>query len=218
MDFKAAIFDLDGTLLDSMDVWKDIDVFFLSKRGLKATPEYVSEMCARTFVDAAEYTVKMFNLPDSAEEVIEEWNSIAIDEYTNKIKLFPYALDYLKKLKSLNIKLGIATSLPEFLYKPCLESNKIYDMFDVHCSTDDVNKGKEFPDLFYHVAKKLDLKPEECIMFDDVLPAIKSAKKAGMTVYGMHDKYSAHHADEIKRIADGYLLDFSNPPLPTIQA
>ncbi len=214
MQFKAAIFDLDGTLLNSMDIWEKIDIAFLSKRGLPVPENYVTEICARSFTEAASYTIDLFGLSESEEDIIGEWNYMALCEYAHNVSLQPYAKDYLLKLKTAGIKLAVATALPEKLYKPCLIHNGIYNLFDALCSTDEVGKGKEVPDIFLKASERLGVPPQECVVFEDVLPAIKSAKQTGMMVYGVYDKYSAHHMDEIKRITDGYLIDFGFAPLP----
>lgn len=214
MNFETAIFDLDGTLLNSMDVWEKIDIAFLSKRGLPVPINYVTEICARSFEEAAQYTIDLFGLNETVPAIIDEWNLMAAQEYANNVRLMPYVHEYLLRLKALRIKLAVATGLPEKLYKPCLIHNGVFDLFDTLCSTNHVERGKEHPDIFLQVSSVLKVLPQKCIVFEDVLPAVKSAKEAGMMVYGVYDKYSAHHESEIKAIADGYLYDFSNAPLP----
>lgn len=214
MEFEAAIFDLDGTLLNSMDVWEQIDIMFLRKRSLPVPSNYVTEICARSFEEAAQYTIDLFGLCETVDDIIREWNDMAAYEYAHKVKLLPYALDYLIRLKSHGIKLAVATGLPKELFLPCLKNNSVLGFFDVLCSTDEVLRGKEFPDIFELAAKRLQTIPERCIVFDDVLPAVKSAKQANMIVCGVYDKYSAHHRAEIERLADYYILDFKATPFP----
>lgn len=214
MEFEAAIFDLDGTLLNSMDVWEQIDISFLQKRGLPVPADYVTEICARSFEEAAQYTIDLFGLSETVTDIIKEWNDMAAYEYAHNVKLLPYALDYLLRLKSHGIKLAVATGLPEELFLPCLENNSVLGLFDTLCSTDEVMRGKEFPDVFELAAKRLQTAPERCIVFDDVLPAVKSAKQANMIVCGVYDKYSAGHRAEIERLADYYILDFKTAPFP----
>ena len=214
MDFQAALFDLDGTLLNSMDVWDKINSQFLSKRGLPVPPNYVTEICARSFEEAAQYTIELFSLSESVDAIIKEWNHMAAYEYENNVGLMPYTLEYLTKLREAHVKLAVATGLPEELYKPCLLHNGIYERFDALCSTEQVERGKEYPDIFLFAADVLQVAPSKCIVFEDVLPAVKSAKQAGMIVYGVYDKYSAHHQTEITALANGYLLDFQRAPLP----
>ena len=95
MDFNAAIFDLDGTILDSMDVWEHIDIQFLKKRNLPVPENYVTEICARSFEEAAQYTIDLLGLQETVEGIIEEWNNMAVEEYSNHVGLLPHALDYL---------------------------------------------------------------------------------------------------------------------------
>ena len=210
--FKGAIFDLDGTALDSMDVWERIDIAFLEKRGFAVPEDYVVKICSMSFAEAAVYTADLFSLPEKPEDIIAEWNDMAIDEYSHRIGLKPYVSDYLKKLKTRGIKLGVATGLPKVLYEPVLKNNGIYDLFDSFTSTDEVARGKTFPEVFLLAAKKLGLEPHECVAFEDVPEGIKTAKQAGMTVYGVHDKYSEKFKEDIKHIADGYIMDFSEAP------
>ena len=214
MKFEAAIFDLDGTLLNSMDIWEQIDISFLQKRGLPVPTDYVTEICARSFEEAAQYTIERFGLSETMTDIINEWNNMAEYEYAHNVKLLPHIHDYLLQLKSNGIKLAVATGLPKELFLPCLENNSVLDLFDCLCSTDEVMRGKEFPDIFELAAKRLQTAPERCIVFDDVLPAVKSAKQAIMLVCGVYDKYSAQHRAEIERIADYYILDFKTAPFP----
>lgn len=142
---------------------------------------------------------------------------MAAYEYAHNVTLSPFAADYLRQLSRAGVKLAVATGLPQKLYEPCLKKNGIYDLFDVLCSTDDMARGKESPDIFVHCAAQLGVAPEQCLVFEDVLSAVRSAKRAGMTVYGVYDKYSQHNMEAIKKIADGYLFDFRAAPLPTME-
>ena len=148
MNFEAAILDLDGTLLNSMEVWEHIDVSFLQKRGLPVPTNYVTEICARSFEEAAQYTIDLFDLSESIDDIISEWNEMVEYEYANTVKLNPGTHDYLIQLRSQGIKLAVATGLPERLFLPCLANNEVLELFDTLCSTDEVMRGKEYPDVF----------------------------------------------------------------------
>lgn len=211
---KAYIFDLDGTLLDSMGVWEQIDAEFLAKRGIEMPPDYINAVCALTFQETALYTIERFGLPISVEELLEEWNAMAAHAYGHTVPLKPYAREFLAAVKERGIKLGIATSLPAALYEPSLRGHGIIEMFDVVCSTDEVGLGKSSPDVFLYTADKLGAAPKECVVFDDILQAIQSAKLAGMVVYGVFDEASKEQWAAIQKIADGVLYDFRDAPLP----
>ena len=208
-DFKAAIFDLDGTLIDSMGVWEKIDIDFLAKRHLPVPENYINEICARSFREAAVYTISLFGLRESADDMIDEWNHMAIDEYSCHVPLKPHAKEYLRFLKSRGIKLCTASALPKVLYEPVLRKNGVYDLFDAFASTDEVNRGKENPDIYLLAAKKLGIEPHDCIAFEDVLPGIKGILAAGMQAYGVYDKYSSHDKEKIQKISKFYIYDFS---------
>lgn len=205
---KAYIFDLDGTLLDSMHVWEQIDVDFLSGRGIDVPPDYIDVICSKSFPEAAAYTIERFGLPDGVDDLLREWNRMAEHAYGHTVRLKPYAKEFLVTLKERGAKLGIATSLPEALYEPALKNNGIRGLFDVICSTDEVSHGKTRPDVFLFAARKLGVDPVDCVVFEDIPQAIESAKKAGMTVYGVYDESSSEHWEWIKKIADGVVYDF----------
>lgn len=211
---KSYIFDLDGTLLDSMKVWEQIDVDFLTKRGIEVPSDYINAICSRSFPEAAKYTIDRFGLSESTDALLREWNSMAIYAYGHTVSLKPYAKEYLYTLKRRGTNLGIATSLPAVLYEPALRNHGIMRLFDVICSTDEVGYGKTKPDVFLLAASKLGTDPKDCMVFEDILQAILSAKLAGMTVYGVYDESSKEHWTLIQQIADGVLYDFNDAPLP----
>lgn len=214
MKFEAAIFDLDGTLLDSMGIWERIDKTFLQKRNLTVPEDYAAKISSLSFAETAQYTIARFKLNEKAEDIMQEWSEMAAYEYTHHVRLLPYALDYLLKLKEAGIRLAVATGMTVKLAIPCLKNNGILELFHAVCSTDEVPRGKEYPDVFEFAAEKLGVPPEKCIVFDDVLPAIKSAKQAQMLTCGVYDKYSERQRTEIEKLADYYLLDWRDAPLP----
>lgn len=211
---KAYIFDLDGTLLDSMGVWEQIDIGFLTKRGFDVPDDYISTVSALSFPEAARYTIERFGLPGSEEHLLREWNQMAEYAYGHTVGLKPYAKEYLTKLRKYPVKLGTATSLPAALYKPVLKNHGLIKSFDAISSTDEVTHGKTRPDIFLLTAKKLGTQSKDCMVFEDIMEAIDSAKQAGMMVYAVYDKASEKQWAQIKKSADGVLFDFKNAPLP----
>lgn len=210
---SAAIFDLDGTLLDSMGVWGKIDTLFLEKRGFVPSEEYVSTIAAMSLTEAAEHTIHHFQLEESVISVLKEWDHMATQEYTYDVELLPHTLEYLKELQKKGIKLAVATGLTQKLYEPVLKRLGIYDWFDVICSVSEVGTGKTTPAVFDLTIQKLGVPSSECIIFDDLLVAVKSAKETGARVYGVYDSYSKSDQTEIEKIADGYVLDFRSAPI-----
>ncbi len=206
MDFKAAIFDLDGTLLDSMDVWEQVDVDFLRRRGLDVPAGYGDAMRARGLEEAAIYTKRLFGLPDSVERIAGEWLAMVRDAYANHVELMPGARELLTHYKTCSVKLAAATCSARELVEPCLRRLGIWDLFDAVCTAESVSRGKEFPDIFLLAASLLGVPPELCAAFDDVLPAIRSAKAAGMQAVAVFEPHSALHRPALEALADRCIL------------
>lgn len=210
---SACIFDLDGTLLDSMGVWAQIDEDFLKGRGLDIPSDYIDSLAALSFPEAAAYTIARFGLPDSVEGLLTEWNDMAAYAYGHTVPMKAGAHAYLMALKQRGVKLAIATSLPTALYVPALENHGISGLFDAICSTDEVGQSKARPDVYLCAARKLGAAPRACVVFEDILQAVCSAKAAGMTVYGVYDEASKAQWAQIQAAADGVLYDFVDAPL-----
>ena len=204
--FDAALFDLDGTLLDSMGVWTRVDEIYFEKRGMVAPPDYGPALAGLSYRESAEYTKARFGFPEPWEDIVDEWTRLAHDEYALHVDLKPGAKEYLTALQRSGVKLAVATALPEYLYRPCLERLGILDMFAALCSTDDTGgRGKSNGEVFLLAARRLGVAPERCAVFEDVLEGIRGAKRAGMRAYCVRDAANAHSHAEIETIADGML-------------
>jgi beta-phosphoglucomutase-like phosphatase (HAD superfamily) len=212
--YKAYIFDLDGTLLDSMGVWKQLDIDFLAKRGIKLPSDYEDATSLMTPYEAAVYTIKRFALPDSINGLMREWNDMAAYAYVNTVWMKPYAKEYLMTLRERGAKLAVATSLSPELCGPVLRNNGIDTIFHAICNTDETGYGKSRPDVFLLAAQKTGVAPGDCLVFEDILVAVKSAKSAGMDVCAVYDKTSANDWEQIKATADYAIDDFRDAPLP----
>ncbi|MBS5984181.1 MAG: HAD family phosphatase [Clostridium butyricum] len=207
-NIKGAIFDLDGTLVDSMWVWNKIDIDYLESKG-HALPENLNaEICHLSFTQTANYFKERFSLSDSIDTILKDWNNMAYNHYSENVKLKDGVKEFLDKLKENNIKIALATSNSVPLLEACLKNNGIYDYFDSITTTDEVSNGKNCPDVYLLAAKKLNVTPRNCIVFEDILPAIKGAKAADMTVIAVSDKHSLNDLDEIINHSDKYINSY----------
>ena len=200
--FEAAIFDLDGTLLESMWVWHHVDVVFFEKRGMVSPEDYGRALAGKSYRESAEYTIERFGLTESWQEIVDEWTSQAVYEYAHNVQLKCGAREYLHLLKNCGVKLAVATALPEYLYRPCLENLGIIDMFDALCSTDDTGgRGKAKGEVFLLAASRIGVEPEKCAVFEDVLEGIQGALYAGMRAYASLDAAGAFSHEKMKTLA-----------------
>lgn len=207
-DYKACIFDLDGTVLDSMGVWKRVDEIFLGRRNLPLTDEYCKAISSMKLDLAADYTVELFGLKENPGDIIKEWLDLAREEFTYHIQPKPFAVEYLQKLKEIKIPIAVATTSQKELYLPALKRLNIHHLFDAIVDSETVSCGKDRPDIFLAAAKKLNTAPKDCIVFEDTLHGLSSAAKAGFITVGFLDNAHIKSHDEIKKIADCTACDF----------
>lgn len=209
LDFDAAIFDMDGTIIDSLGIWDKIDKEFLEiKRGIPVPPDYVEKISHMSFRETAEYTRKRFNLPDTSEELMQEWTEMAQYEYAHNIPLKPFAREYIEFLKKEGKKIILCTSSPKNFYEPVLKNNGIYNLFDAFTNTCEAGVGKSEPVVYLLAAKKAGVIPCRCIVFEDILSAAQCAKKADMLVCGVFDERSLPHKERLKELCDIYIDSF----------
>ena len=207
-DVKAVIFDLDGTLVDSMWMWETIDIEFLGKYGYSCPPELQKTIEGMGFTETAVYFKERFSLPLSIEEIKQIWTEMSIDKYRNEVPLKPGAKEFLTYLKDHGIKAGIATSNGREMVEAVLESLGVRGFFQVVTTACEVSAGKPAPDIYLYVAEKLGVKPEDCMVFEDVPAGILAGKRAGMTVYAIEDEFSRKMEAEKRELADGYIRDY----------
>lgn len=207
-DYEAVIFDLDGSLVDSMWMWKAIDIEYLAGHGIEAPVTLQKDIGGRSFVETAIYFKERFGLSDSIEKIGDDWNKMAWEKYTNEVPLKEGVSRLLDKCEQDGIKLGIASSNSTELIKQVLSSHGIMDKFNSIKSGTEVVKGKPAPDIYLTVAEELGTVPSKCLVFEDLVDGIKAAKNAGMTVVAVSDDYSRHSDDLKRELADDYIEDF----------
>lgn len=209
-DIKAVIFDLDGTLVDSMWVWEKIDKDYLSGLGFDVPYNLKDEINHLSFDETAIYFKDKFNIIDSLEVIKDTWHNMAISEYSSNVPLKPGAENFLNHIKNLGLKIGLATSNSVALLEAVLMNHNIYEYFDVITTTNEVKRGKNFPDVYLLCAERLGVSPEHCLVFEDIQAAVMGAKAAGMKVAAVHDPAAEYQREELERLADHYVLSYED--------
>ncbi len=203
LPFQAAIFDLDGTLIDSMEHWKTLGRTFLEPWDITPDEETQRNLERITMREAAFYLKNRFTMDETVEEIYKGLKKTARQIYTEKAPLKAGVEDYLKELKAQNIPMGIATIASKTEAKKVLSRLKIKPYFSCLLTDRDVGKGKSSPDIYLAVAKKLKTPPARCAVFEDSFSFGKVAKEAGFLVYAVKDKNNLSTFDAFVDSADG---------------
>jgi len=207
-DIKALIFDMDGTLIDSMWIWKQIDIDFLEARGHEFPEDLQKEIEGMSFTETAGYFKERFDLSETVEDLKVIWTEMAIDLYRHKIGMKPGAMTFLEKIQLLNLPMGIGTSNTKDLVVEVLEKNNVMMYFDTIRTSCEVAKGKPSPDIFLKVAEDLGVTPEECLVFEDTVAGAQAGKNAGMRVIGVMDAVSLPHKEEMLELVERYITSY----------
>ena len=209
MDFQCAIFDLDGTLINSTGVWNKVDEDFFNRRNVIMPPEFPQVIKTHTLMSGAVYIKDRLSLPESPEDIVKEWHDAAVYAYHNDVRIKPYVKELLEILKhEYGYKIGLATSNTHELYDQCLINNGIYDYFDSFTQSDEVERLKGFPDIYEKAAERMGVPKEKCIVFEDVYQAVKGARMGNFFTVAVEDSASVGDREEIIKIADVYIKSF----------
>ncbi len=208
-NIKSVIFDLDGTLVDSMWLWHDIDVEFLEKRGLALPETYQHDIEGMSFTETARYTRELFHLEESVEELKSIWNQMAVEKYTYEVNFKPGALEFLVHCRQQGISLGIATSNSRQLVEAVASALHLGDYIQEIVTACEVERGKPAPDVYLETARRLCADPEYCLVFEDVPMGIRAGKNAGMQVCAVEDLFSSQQIQEKRRLADYYISSYN---------
>lgn len=207
-DINAVLFDLDGTLVDSMWIWRDIDIEYLARFNLTLPDALQKEIEGMSFTETAVYFKNRFDLEDSLEQIKNDWNRMAEYKYKHEVPLKEGALEFLKYLKQNQIQTGIASSNSKELVELVIKKHGVYDYFKSIRTSCEVEKGKPSPDIYLLVSNDLGVSSKQCLVFEDVIQGVKAGKNAGMKVCAVYDDFSAKDTKKKKEIADYYINSF----------
>ena len=208
-NIKACIFDLDGTLVDSMWMWPEIDKEYLGRFGIEYDDNLKNEIDGISFHETAVYFKNKFGISDSIEKICKDWEDMAYDKYKTEVKAKRGCQKFLEQLKSKGIKMGIATSNKRSMVNVVLESLGMKNFFEVITTSDEVKKGKPAPDVYLTTAKLLNVEPKHCLVFEDVVAGIIAGKSAGMKVCAVEDDFTREVRQRKKELSDYYIDDYS---------
>lgn len=207
-NIEGAVFDLDGTLLDSSWVWEKVDEKFLGDRGFQVPDDYVDEISPLGAERAAVYTIERFGLNEDKDDIVREWIEMAKKEYATEVVCKPYAKEFLEELHKLNIKMAVATSSDRELFMKTLEREGILKYFQKIVTVDEVERGKGYPDIYEEAARRIKVNPHKCLVFEDILAVVTGASLGEFNVVAVFDEKSKHNWEKIKSISKYSINDY----------
>ena len=203
------IFDMDGTLIDSNGIWRDVDIAFLDKRGLPYTREYYEGVAHTIFPLAAVFTKEYCKLEESCEEIMAEWMAMAGDMYATAVTVKPGVREYLAQCRAKGERMMVLTSSVPQHCRTALTHLGLMEYFERVVFAQELGLEKKNPDCFRRAAELVGVDEEECTVFDDSVAACRGAKAAGMEAVGVYDEFFDLTWDEMQAVCPRCIRSFA---------
>ena len=209
MDKHFAIFDMDGTLVDSMIYWKRLAAEFLESKGVpEISPAVLEQIKPMTMTESAALFIQEYGLSGTPESVAAEMNAMMDEHYRRDIPLKSGAAVYLEALHRKGVSMCVASATAEELMSACLTRLGVAQYFSFLLSCETVGVGKNRPDVYLEAAKRLGAQPEDIAVYEDALYAAKTAKQARFYTIAVRDDSNQPRWETLTALADEAILDW----------
>lgn len=209
MNFKGLIFDLDGTLIDSMNVWTEIDAEFLKEYNIDMPVNFYEDIKDLSFADTAIYFSEKLGIPMNSKDIMDKFNAMAREKYEKIVPLKKGVYEFIEREKKKGTKLCVATANNKELTILALKRLGIYDSMEFILTCDEICSGKGTPDIYIKCAEKMGLEISETAVFEDILRGVLSARSAGFYVVAVKEETAFDDIDEIKKNCDLFIEDYT---------
>lgn len=203
--FSAAIFDFDGTIADTADLWHEVDIAWLAARNLPFSEEFPREISALGFVDGARYAIERYGLDERVEDICDEWNRMGRELYATRVHLRPGAERYIRALREKGVRCALATVNDPDVILSMQPNVDVEGLFDAMVCACDVSASKHEPDIYLEAARRLGAKAADCMVFEDLAVGLRSAKSVGMVTCAVRSGDLIQKVDEVRDIADLFI-------------
>lgn len=207
-NIKAVIFDIDGTLFDSLDAWSESDKILLEENGIEYDPSISYKLKTMHYTLAAKYLVEKCGLKITPEEANDRILEIIRYKYFHEIPLKPFAREFIEKCRGDGLKLCAATSNIKTLAEGAMKNRGILDHFSFILTSDEMGSGKDNPEIFLKCAEMLDVSPENTAVFEDSPHAARSAAEAGFVTFGVYDEHYKEELPILEKICSRVIFSF----------
>lgn len=207
-DFEAVIFDMDGTILDSMGMWANLGSDFLKSHGVNPPSDIDDIIMPMGMYETAKYFVDTFDINLTVDEIVKKIYASVENQYKHHLQLKPFAYDYIKSLHEKGIKMCVATATDKKLSEAVLKRVGVLEFLEFVITCDEVGVGKDQPTIYLKGVEGLGSTVEKTVIFEDAIHCINTAKKAGFTVVGVYDESTKQHMDKLKEKCDRYIMGY----------
>jgi len=204
---KGAIFDADGTLLESTAMWMKAGARYLSSLGIEASSSLGDKMFSMTLNDSAAFLREAFQMEESCEEIVAGINGTILQFYREDVSLKPGAKEFLEALHQLGIPMTLATATDRVVIEAGLRHTGILHYFSKVFTCGEVGLGKEHPEIYLQARAHMGSPLENTWVFEDALHGAKSAKSAGLRLAAVYDAVSERQQEALQALSDIYLPD-----------
>lgn len=209
MKIKGAIFDLDGTLLDSMGFWDNVGENFLAAQGKEPREDFREKYYVLSPRETAEMLIDEYGVPGTPDEIIDSMNNAAEIFYTNHVHPKPHAIELLEKLRAAGIKMALATATDRHLVEIAVNRLDIKKYFEGIVTCGEVGQSKTRPDVYLKALSYIGSEIKDTALFEDAVVAAHTAKEAGFYTVGIYDDTCKENEEEMRSFCDEYLTDFT---------
>lgn len=202
---RVYVFDVDGTLIDSMGEWARVIPSLLQDKGIPYPDDLIKRVVALGLPGVARYLTEYFPLDMTADEVLAHLFALFQQKYAEEIPAKPCVKETLMALKERGITLCTLTAGAHALFDACLKRLGLWELFDYCWSTEDFPTTKADPAIYTMLAERLGVTVEDCLMVDDSISALESAKKSGIYTVGIYDDFSKDNESQIRALVHRYI-------------
>lgn len=207
---RAAIFDLDGTLVDSMPYWRNHLAELLAEYGLPVPNDMEIRVNQNGSFNLLFEEIQNKNPNILFEDIVLAYHEKMRPEYEHYIQAKAFALEYLSKLKSEKMPMCLATATPKNLFMPMFKRLNMAHYFDFCITVPEIGIGKSKPDIYLYCAKQYHLTPQDCVVFEDTIQAITTVKNAGFQTFAVADQISSWAEPEIRLLSDKFITNYED--------